>query len=601
MQKVSEDWKYVHQKRLLNESFIKISFNVTDPEAFADAKSVDNGACYVSNTSEVVNGLTKTIPCYAGLERNIWLLDGSRTFIPNDFGKDMGYISDMLSKADGYFEKIPVVSIKFSRTHSHVIPGITILWGTAYDEYAETFNIKAYNGKDVVASKEIKDNNSRKSIVDLDIENYDRIDIEIVKWCLPYHRARITDIFIGVHKLYEKNELMSYEHEISRDVLSASLPVNKMNFSIDNSDNVYDPNNLTGFSKYLMQRQELEVSYGLKLDDGKIEYIPAGLFYLSEWEAPQNGLEARFMARDIFEFLQKPYTKGLYNPEGTTMYDLAVDVFDEANLPLRKDGQKRWFVSPKLKDFKTTAPMPCVSLAECLQYIANATCHVLYSDRDGVLYLTDTNVVYKSDYKLTEFNLLSRPEIVLQKPLKAVNINIYNYFVDKEEKQKELFNGSLEVKANETVVINYSDSAVNVSAVNTSIPIKDIKYYTNCCHVSFTTSGKVNVTLVGDVLKNSVSTYVNNVNNEGEVEAIDNPLITDSKAAENVSALNSMMLNIRKNLKIEEFRADVRLDPLDVVKVDNKFSSEDVMITGVKYVFTGAFRGSAEGKVASNE
>lgn len=599
MQKVSEEWKYVHQKQLLNESFIRISFDVTDPEAFADAKSSDNGACYISNTSEVVNGLIKSVPCYAGIEKNLWLLDGSRTFIPNDFGKNMGYISEELSRADSFFDKVPVVSIKFSKTHSHIIPGITILWGTAYDEYAENFNVKAYQGSGLVASKEIKGNNSKKSIVDLDIENYDRIEIEIIKWCLPYHRARIADIFIGVNKLYEKNELLSYEHEMSREMLNANTPVNKMSFSIDNSDDVYDPNNLTGFSKYLMQRQEMQVEYGLKLDDGSIEYIPAGLFYLSEWEAPQNGLEARFTARDIFEFLQKPYTKGLYNPNGTTLYDLAVDVFNEANLPLKKDGGKRWFVSTKLKNYKTTAPIPCVSLAECLQYIANASCHVLCSNRDGVLALVDEGVPVSTDIELTHFNLISRPEIILQKPLKAVNTNIYNYFIDVEEKQKELFNGSLNVKSGETVIIKYSDMATNVKAISTSRPIKDIKYYSYCCHVSFTSSGNVDIKLVGDVLKNSVSTYVENVNNEGEVETIENPLITDTNMAKSVSRVTTAILNMRKNLKIEAFRADVRLDPLDVIEVENKFGKEKVTITNLKYAFTGAFRGSAEGKVGA--
>lgn len=597
MQKVSEDWKYVHQKRLVNESFIKISFNVTDPEAFADAKSVDNGACYVSNTSEVVNGLTKTIPCYAGLERNIWLLDGSRTFIPNDFGKDMGYISDMLSKADGYFEKIPVVSIKFSRTHSHVIPGITILWGTAYDEYAETFNIKAYNGKDVVASKEIKDNNSRKSIVDLDIENYDRIDIEIVKWCLPYHRARITDIFIGVNKTYEKSDLISYDHEMQRDILAHTLPINKMNFAIDNSDNVYDPNNLTGFSKYLMQRQELEVSYGLKLDDGSIEYIPAGVFYLSEWEAPQNGLEARFMTRDVLEFLQKIYTKGLYKKEGTSLYDLAIDVLNEANLPLNRDGRKRWIIDEELKNIKTTAPLPLCTLAECLQYIASAGACSLYTDRQGILHMKQNATNRSEDYSLTDFNLLERPEIILQKPVKEISTNIYSYFVDESEKGKELFNGKVKIKGSDEVVIVYSSSAVNVTATVEGAVLESAKYYTNACHLKLKGNGEANVKVIGDVLTNSVSHYIDKLDNQGEIQEIDNMLITDNTMAERITLLAAKTLSQRKMLKIESWRADPRLDPLDIIDVENKFSKEAVTMSNVKYVFTGAFRGSGEGRV----
>lgn len=188
-------------------------------------------------------------------------------------------------------------------------------------------------GSTVVAECKVEDNASVKSVVEFDIETYDSIRIEILKWCLPHHRPRIAEIFVGVNKVYGKSDITGYEHEQDINPIGATTPVNKMGFSIDNSNNIYDPNNTTGLSKYLMERQEIRVKYGLKLNDGTIEYIPAGVFYLSEWEAPQNGIEARFTARDLLEFMQKTYTKGLYKSTGATLYDLAISVLTEGKPP----------------------------------------------------------------------------------------------------------------------------------------------------------------------------------------------------------------------------------------------------------------------------
>ena len=128
-------------------------------------------------------------------------------------------------------------------------------------------------GSTVVAECKVEDNASVKSVVEFDIETYDSIRIEILKWCLPHHRPRIAEIFVGVNKVYGKSDITGYEHEQDINPIGATTPVNKMGFSIDNSNNIYDPNNTTGLSKYLMERQEMRVKYGLKLNDGTIEYI----------------------------------------------------------------------------------------------------------------------------------------------------------------------------------------------------------------------------------------------------------------------------------------------------------------------------------------
>ena len=376
MQNVSDAWKAVQKQQLVNESYVEISFDIADPDALADATSKDNGAIYIADTAQIVSEVDKDIVPYGTLEENLWLLDGSRRFIPESNYGDNGYIGNLLSEEDGSFDRVPFVDIDFTEVHEPIIPGITITWGIAYNEYAEVFKVTAYNGSTVVAECKVEDNASVKSVVEFDIETYDSIRIEILKWCLPHHRPRIAEIFVGVNKVYGKSDITGYEHEQDINPIGATTPVNKMGFSIDNSNNIYDPNNMTGLSKYLMERQEMRVKYGLKLNDGTIEYIPAGVFYLSEWEAPQNGIEARFTARDLLEFMQKTYTKGLYKSTGATLYDLAISVLTEANLPLNDDGSRKWLVSDTLKSITTTAPLPLSGMF-AVHRSGRMLCHLL--------------------------------------------------------------------------------------------------------------------------------------------------------------------------------------------------------------------------------
>ena len=67
--------------------------------------------------------------------------------------------------------------------------------------------------------------------------------------------------------------------------------------------------------------------------------------------------------------------------------------------------------------------------------------------------------------QLTHFNLLSRPEISLQKPLMAVSTKVDNYFAD--ETGKELFSGKVTVNGTKEVIVTYSQSAVNAAATVT--------------------------------------------------------------------------------------------------------------------------------------
>lgn len=537
MQTVSQSWKNVHKQTLLNESYVEVSLDIADPDAVVD-EVVDNGAVYISNISEAVSEVdTPAIP-YATLEQNLWVLNGSRRSIPNSNYEDNGYVGDVLSNEECVFEKkLPIITIIFSKVNANLLPGVTITWGTAYGEYASHFIVTAYNGDSVVAEREVIDNTNVTSIVTMDIINYDRIVIRVLGWCLPNHRARIDEIFVGVRKVYSKADLFSYSHSQTVDPISTALPKNEIQFSIDNSDDAYNPYNPNSLSKYLMERQEIKTRYGLKLNDNTIEWIKGGSFYLSEWYAKQNGISADFVARDLLDFMSTPYKDNESNYYDHTtgkfkkrrLNDLAEGVFVSAGLPLNSDGSHKWIIDDLLDTIETNAPLPDDTMANCLQMIANAGCCVLYPDRDGKYHIEPINNT-PTDYVINQFNSYSKSEITLSKSIKQVVVKVYTY-----------------------------------------------------------TMGEKGV-------ESSVAEVVTNIGDIGEIITVDNPLITDVERASIVGTWIGNYLKNRMTLK-STVRADVRLDALDIVTNENDYGNNNVRMTNVEFTFNGAFRGSGEGRV----
>ena len=529
MQTVSENWKNAHRQTLLNESLVEVSLDIADPDSLADASSQDNGAVYISDSSRVVSEVDKKIVPYCTLEQNLWLLDGGCKALPESNFGESGYVGDVLSDEVCVFSsKMPIVTINFSQVFNSLIPGITITWSTAYGEFADSFVVTAYNGDTVVAEKEVIGNRSVKSLVMLDIVNYDRIVIRVKKWCLPYHRARVEEIFVGMNKVYSKTELFGYSHTQSVDPVSTSLPKMEIKFSVGNLDGEYNPYNKEGFAKYLMTRQEVKARYGLKLNDGSVEWIKGGTFYLSEWYAKQNGMTADFTARDLLEFMSDSYDES-HDLSPRTLYDLAVKVLLAADLPLNGDGTVKWVIDESLKSITTTAPLPKDTIANCLQVIANAGGCVLYQDRSGTLRIEPLKFDV-TDYKINLFNSYSKSEITIAKPIKQVSVKVYSYT-----------NGDNGVESTTTEVV-------------------------------------VGVGITGETI------------------VVDNPLVTDSDRASAIGEWIGTNLGNRMTLD-SSWRADVRLDALDIVTNENSYNTNNVRMTDVEFKFNGAFRGTGKGKV----
>jgi hypothetical protein len=511
MVEVSEAWKAMNQRFLLPETFVEISCFLTAEGVQNEAIPSGTNEAIFSDVDSVMGFSGVQMKKYATFESNLWALDGTRDILESTaddvqpspgFYPNVGYVSDIANTGS--------VMLRMYRAHTPSIPGVTITWSSEYGEYATVFTVTAKNGDEIIAETTVTDNTSNRSVVYMEVKDYRDIIVTVHAWSIPDHRPRIDLVKMGLDLTFTKRDILSYSHEQSGCLVSGELPKNQIEFSLDNTDNRWNPNNPVGLEKYLSERQRLTVRYGMDVG-GMTEWIKAGTFYLSEWRAPSNGLEAHFVARDIFEFLIG--AGGI----GAAVYDTLGGLIDYAVRAYLPEGSSI-AIDPVLENY-SAGYIGDTSHAGSVQKCANAGGCIIRYDREGVLHVEPLNTQL-SDYVITSALSYSYPEVELSKPLRSV-------------------------------AVSYKDS---------------------------------------------ITPYVLEVSELGEQQTVDNDYITSEEQAAEVAAWVRDMLEHRRNIS-GEFRADPRLDLFDVVQVETKYGVvSPVVITNIKYTYSGSFRGSFTGR-----
>ena len=151
-----------------------------------------------------------------------------------------------------------------------------------------------------------------------------------------------------------------------------------MTLTVDNQNLYYNPDNPQSAVAYMEQGQQMKVIFGYDITgNGDIEWVPEITAYLKSWSATDT--EAKFTMVDIFDWkLNGTYYKGEYRESGISLYDLAIDVLEDAGMK-----PENYTVDTYLQNIIVYNPIPAIKHSEALQIIANAGRCVLSIDREG--------------------------------------------------------------------------------------------------------------------------------------------------------------------------------------------------------------------------
>lgn len=570
-----------------NLGFLKVKFNIVDPETNPDLSS---------NSEEIFSDLDNiketTIPQsknYATLEKNFWLLNDSQLIYGSE-ELEQTYVSSYMSDKNCLFSDKACITLTSSVYLTTL--GLTMVFDSIDKNYAKKLKVKAYRDSTMIMDKDYTLSSYSDRLIFADNEElvrWNKIEIYFIESSLPYRRIRVNQLLFGIMETYTDENLISAESKEKTTMINSELPTHTFKFTIDNMNKLFNPDNPQGWYRYILQQQPISYEWGYQLDDGTIEWILGGKMLLTgSVEVGEN--QVSFSTTSLINYLTKVYKKGVYNSSGRSLYDLAVDVLEDSNI-----DSSQYNLWSGLKSIKTDAPLPKLEARQLLQIIATTGNCILFTNRENVINIQPFNYVLNPDGMSYDF-ITSNPVVKVQSELHNTIIYINHY--SKEDNVSELFkNESLEITGTKTIEIEY-DLATEISATITGGTIVNANYYGRYAILKITNTGEDTISLKvsGKKINNSQTIDSKQFNDDGENIEYKNDLITQMVENSKETKLKDFIGNWYNNRNIYSFenRGDIVKDTREIIPIETDFSNSLIgylVENNIKY--DGAWSGNS--------
>ena len=549
-----------------NLGFLKVKFNIVDPETNPDLSS---------NSEEIFSDLDNiketTIPQtknYATLEKNFWLLNDSQPIYGSE-ELEQTYVSSYMSDKNCLFSDKACITLTSSVYLTTL--GLTMVFDSIDKNYAKKLKVKAYRDSTMIMDKDYTLSSYSDRLIFADNEElvrWNKIEIYFIESSLPYRRIRVNQLLFGIMETYTDENLISAESKEKTTMINSELPTHTFKFTIDNMNKLFNPDNPQGWYRYILQQQPISYEWGYQLDDGTIEWILGGKMLLTgSVEVGEN--QVSFSTTSLINYLTKVYKKGVYNSSGRSLYDLAVDVLEDSNI-----DSSQYNLWSGLKSIKTDAPLPKLEARQLLQIIATTGNCILFTNRENIINIQPFNYVLNPDGMKYDF-ITSNPVVKVQSELHNTIIYINHY--SKEDNVSELFkNESLEITGTKTIEIEY-DLATDISATITGGTIVSANYYGRYAILKSTNTGEDTISLKvsGKKINNSQTIDSKQFNDDGENIEYKNDLITQMVESSKETKLKDFIGNWYNNRNIYSFenRGDIVKDTREIIPIETDFSN----------------------------
>lgn len=365
MQSVSKEYKESMKNMLRERSYMMVSFGLVNQEAQANAKVSGTDFTYFS--SKNIFGKNTNDVIYATYEQDFTKVDGSMYFLPrptqNYAYYDTGLIGEPFVGPEGY---TLLINLNITATD---IKGISVNFG---EIYPVDFDVLTESGQIF----EIRGNDTEEWNTQEVLENTTFIKFIFYRMKNDYTRLRIYSIQMGFGLVYDNKDILESSLETYISPISENVSQIDFYVKLQNYDQYFNVDNPKSAINFLETGQEMQIFYGYQIPTtGDIEWIKGGKLLCSAWES--DDYSATIKCEDMLGTMDGEYYKGLYRPEGISLYNLAILVFEDA-------GIEEYYIDPYLKKIITKNPLPRVKHKEALQIIANAGRCVFSQNRDGI-------------------------------------------------------------------------------------------------------------------------------------------------------------------------------------------------------------------------
>lgn len=554
------------QKPKRNLGFLKVKFNIIDPETNPDlSTNSEESFSELDNVKESTIVQTKN---YATLEKNFWILNDSQPILGSE-ELEQAYISSFMSDKNCLFPEKARITLESSVYLTTL--GLTMVFDSIDKNYAKKLNIKAYRDNNIIMDMDYTLNSYSDRVIFADNEElvrWNKIEIYFVESSLPYRRIRVNQLLFGIMETYTDENILSAESKEKTTMINSELPTHTFKFTIDNMNKLFNPDNPQGWHRYILQKQPISYEWGYQLDNGTIEWILGGNMLLTG-TADVGENQVSFSTTTLINYLTKIYKKGVYNANGRSLYDLAVDVLEDSDI-----DSSQYNLWEGLKNIKTDAPLPKLEARQLLQIISTTGNCIFFTNRENIINIQPFNYVLNPNGMSYSF-MTSTPVVKLQSELLNSIIYINHYAI--EDNESELFkNESLEISGNTILEVEY-DLATNIRATITGGTILNANYYGRYAILEITNNSDeiVSLKLFGKKINVSQTIDSKKYNDDGENIEYKNDLITQMVESSKETKLKEFIGNWYNCRNIYSFsnRGDITKDTREIIPIETDFSS----------------------------
>ena len=577
MKSVSTAYKNSMKKLLRNPSHVEIEFKNVDTTVPEDGEWGSNGVISWSDFDTLDYSFDYSAAAYATLELNRWIGDGSMDIAPISGLTPQGYCSSNLSDNDGSFAAAPMLERPFNQNHT--FPGVTLTFDTRCKEWPRAITVRFYKNGSVADTKTVTGIDRLTVEVPTSVMDIDGISITFDE-ILPYHRARMEQVLYGVIRNFEDVDIISVQQKHDVDPLTRRLPKETFSFTIHDLDLRYDPDNPQGIYAYIDVRSPITIRHGYELDDGNVEWIKPDRYVLNGKPQVKN-YQATFTGTGMIGSLSKTYYKGTFGNK--SFYDMAEDVLRDAGLTLTEQGTNPWEIDPALKSMYCSNPLPIDTHMNCLQLIAHACCCRLYTDDDNIIHIRPFSITEgacETDFVL-DFSTISEKTQQTSKTdeLREIDVSLYRYTPDSQA--TKLFEGS----TTETIFhIELRQPATDIAVSVSGGTLVSYKAYAQAVDMVLSSGTKtITITGIKQTETEDVATY--KVNQNGEVDKEQNPLISNETMRLALANHFISYLGYRSTYDAE-YRGNPELETGDIIKTQTNYTNEMnalILVDELKY------------------
>lgn len=570
MKAVSQNYTEVMNQVVRPTSKFQASIEMIDRSVEGDATVT------TSETTSFSSGvLDKVHECdYAIFDQDFIKVGSDLRILPASSTQYLknGYVSSVICDENGVFQEIPIIEVQFGSVRSFI--AMTYEFGM---EYPTQIRVTYYLEGKSRGQFTTTPNSTSYTDATHHIGDCDKITFEFLSMSKPFYRLRVGRIIFGYEKTFETSDIISTDHTMSIDPLSSSLPYEKIAIKVSNHNRDYNPDNPHGIWEFFTNGMPISIRYGVN-SSGVTEWVEAGRLFLSD--APTvDGATATFNAVDILSTLTDDYYKGVWRPNGVSLYDLATEVLLDA-------GITEYLLDESLKQIATVAPLPIIPHRECLQLIANAGECVLYTNPKGKIVI-EKQILNEvpCDYYLDFSKMFDKPVVKKTEELKSVDVSVHTLTVEDELTELSKYT-DIEVYGEQEVRVEYV-TATDVEAIVEGGEIISATYYATTAILNIRAESMVNIVVQGNKIIDDTSIVRTKVNNRGEICPLENPLITNDSRAKSVGEWVASYLSSRNTYEAN-FRQDFALDVNDVIRIRSEFEENiPARVTKLRYKLPG--------------